>query len=205
MEAYYRQSLKQLAGTNADRLMHFQRTGAHTNPPPAKCAPLAEVREEKIADRWKKEKKTPTPKQLAQRQKEHRTHGKRVYDTFQASQLWKRLDEEEPAPPVCPLNPEEGFDDDIIELAMRGRAVNKTAMDKTPSAAYMQWRSLVRLERKHNGPDADLKVLTQEYLEAVRDYRERWWAVQRAVESAYEGDNAEPEEGKATDEEDATE
>ena len=77
---------------------------------------------------------------------------------------------------------------------MRGRDINRTAMEKTPSAAYMQWRSLVRLERKHNGADADLTVLTHEYLEAVRDYRERWLALQLAVEMSYQGVDQLPEE-----------
>ena len=193
---YYRQSLHQLGRTNAERITHHRQTGSYANPPPARWVPLAEVREEKVQEGWRrKEKEEPTPKEIAQRQKEHRTHVKRVYDTSQASQLWRRLDDPEPAPPTCPQNPEEGFGDDVIELAMRGMAVNRTAVDKTPAAAYMQWRSLVRLERKHNGPDADLESLTEEYKEAVRDYRERWLALQLAVQMSFVGKAVEdPEE-----------
>ena len=132
MDAYYRQSLLQLWGTNADRNVRRNTTGRYRAAPPGICAPLADVREEDMA-RGPNYTGKPTPKAVASRREAYRKRGERVYDSANALALWKRLDEPRPTPSERPRNPMEGFDDDdAIELANRGPTITKKALGPPP-------------------------------------------------------------------------
>ena len=150
-DAYYRQSLLQLGWANADRIVHQRKTGGDKRPPPARCVQLAGVRGEYIA-RSSKYAGKPTPKATANQEEARRKHGRRVFDSFNSFTLRKRLGAPEPAPPEHPRSPEEGFGEDAIELATRGRIIAQKSMDTTPAQSYAQWISYGRPERQKNGP-----------------------------------------------------
>ena len=123
---------------------------------------------------------------LAKKREARLKNGPRVYDSYNACALWKRLDIPEPAPPENPLFPEQGFDDDAIDLAKRGRMSTQKSTDTTPEKAHAQWMSYVMLERKENGPNASSDPLTCGYQEAVRAYMERRGNVQRQDNAMWE-------------------
>ena len=88
--------------------------------------------------------------------------------------------------PGAPRNPEEGFDDDAIDLAKRGRAITQKSMDTTPGQTHAEWRSFARFGRKNFGESARLAPLCREYHEAVESYTDRCGEVQTEVGNAYQ-------------------
>ena len=184
-DAYYRQSLLQLGRSNANRIIHQRQGSGNKRPPPSRCVPLADVLEGDIS-RCSKYAGKPAPKSVGKQRESARKRGQRVGDSFNAFTLLKRLGAPEPTPPERPSNPEDGFDDDAIGVAKRGRMVAQKSMDTTPAQAHAQWGSYVRLERERNGPDASLDHLTREYREAATAYKERWGDARRNVNTMWE-------------------
>lgn len=146
--------------------------------------PLAEVREENVA-RIAKYKGIPTPKATAAQREAGRKHGGRVSDSAMELELWNRLDHPRPIPPAQPRNQVEGFGETVIGLAKRGRDLAHKAVEVPPAAAYNQWRSFVRMERRNYGGDCSLESLYQEYYQAVAAYVELWQSIQDEVGRRY--------------------
>ena len=148
--AYYRKSLLHLGKPIAGRNAHRNTTGRLNREPPARCTPLAEVREEEDMARGSNYTGKPNPKALATRREVDRKHGERAYDSVNAIAIWKRLDDPRPTPPERPRDTMGGFDDDATELAMRG-GHNEKGSGCVPICPYNQWRSPVMLDRKRFG------------------------------------------------------
>ena len=94
-------------------------------------------------------------------------HGSRVVAAVDAMKLWDRLDD---LNCITPVNPEEGFSQDAIDYAHRGRAIVKLAVEVSTLKAQEKWRSNVRSRIRHGGTEQDL---FEEYNEAVAAYQRR--------------------------------
>ena len=106
----------------------------------------------------------PQPKRKLKQARSQHIHGERVMIAADAVRLWSRLDEDIPS---GPRNPEEGFGDEAIRIARRGREHARIAMERGQSSAQSNWRSMVRSCRHHDG---DENELFDQYTQAVRNY-----------------------------------
>ena len=188
-DAYYRRVLYQLGKTNAESNVHRNRTCHVRGGPEPRCVPLAEVREEDIA-RIAKYKWNPTPKVTDAHREAERKHCVRVSEAAEAMALWNRLDHPCPVQPDQPRIPAEGFDGAAIEIENRGRDITRKAVEVSQAAAYNQWRSITRLERKRYGEDCSVESPYREYYQAVADYVERWKNIQEEVGRRFADDKA---------------
>ena len=114
---------------------------------------------------------TPLARSQAKRQRKRaqgqHTHGERVVVAADAMRLWRRLGEDVPS---GPRKPEEGFAYDAIRIATRGREHVQIAMERGPTSAQANWRSVVRTCRRREGDEDEL---FGEYRSAVRNYAHR--------------------------------
>ena len=117
--------------------------------------------------KWNTPVAQPEPKRKAKTLTDRRTHGARVVAAVDAFNLWKRLDEENP---IGPEDPTEGYSEEAMELALRGRNMVQLAVETTPAAAHAKWRSKLRTHAKHGGTEDQL---WEEYRVAVRNYKRR--------------------------------
>ena len=121
---------------------------------------------------WGVEEMTPVARPSAKKKAKTidnaTAHGKRVRLYVEATQLWERLDTDNPTEHG---NPETGFSADAIELARRGREHVRVGLEESTMKAYNDWRSLTRTHTRHGG---NLQDLHEEYYVAVRNYGRRF-------------------------------
>ena len=106
----------------------------------------------------------PHPKRKRKRSQDRHIHGERVMIAADAMRLWSRLDEDIP---TGPMGPEEGFGNEVIRIARRGRDHARIAMERGQASAHANWRSAVRSCQHHDGDEDEL---FHEYSHAVRNY-----------------------------------
>ena len=112
----------------------------------------------------------PTPKAMEERRETDRKHIERVYDAVNALTFRRRFGAPRLTHPAHPRYREEGFEDDAIEIARRGRAITQKSADASPGAEYNQWRSYVRLGRRLIGVGANMEPAHREYNEEILVY-----------------------------------
>ena len=109
----------------------------------------------------------PQPKRKRKHVQEMHTHAERVMVAADAARLWARLDEDVPS---GPRNPKEGFDNEVLRIASRGREHVRICMERGTTAAQPNWGSALRTCR-HHGEDEE--ELFAEHRTAVHNYAQR--------------------------------
>ena len=106
----------------------------------------------------------PQPKTRKNKIQYLHTYGDRERIVGEAVRLWRRLDR---VTPDGPRNPEEGFEEEVLSVARRGREYLQIPTARGQSSAQAKWRSMLRPNRYHGGTEENLY---KEYTKAVRNY-----------------------------------
>ena len=75
-----------------------------------------------------------------------------------------------------PYNPTVGFDDEVIDLAKRGREIVQKAADASPAAAQDLRMPYTLTETKIRGEGCSFDPLYRPFYDAVTAYKTRWGA-----------------------------
>ena len=70
-----------------------------------------------------------------------------------AMRLWRRLEEDRP---IGPWGPVDGFADDVIRIAKKGRCHVQISMERGPTSAQSSWRSVMRSNQRRGGKEDDI-------------------------------------------------
>ena len=90
----------------------------------------------------------PSPNQKAKNVDNAAKHGDMTRLYVSASQLWGRLDTDNPTEPQ---GPEEGFGEEVIEVAKRGRDHVRVGIEESTVRAYDSCSSKGTTQTKHGG------------------------------------------------------
>ena len=181
-ESYYRQRLSQLRQNRSDQNVSANETGRYGNVRRPRFLPLDEVRDGHVREVAK-----PTPKSNRRTMEDDRKHGRLVYGSAGALNLWRRLGEKAPTGPEYP---ELGVDVDAIVVAKRWRQIAKKSVGVSPSACYNQWRSFRRLHERIRGGFPSLEPIRRESYDSFFDYCRRRRDVRRILTGKFNREKA---------------